>query len=300
MSSARNRALSSGESGSVLRLRLPPGPVVKICGLTRPEDVQLAYRLGAWATGFVFAPSPRRVTVERARELLRQTREQATGAAALNGAATAGPALEDLRLSRPLAVGVFADCSAAEIARAVRLVGLDAVQLHGCRGPRAAEVRQALARWTLPRPESSGQRAPVLVTQAVAVAPADDNPESLRRAVAAGAGDADLVLLDTRVAERFGGTGAAFRWELAACALGQTRFLVAGGIGPENVCAALRQSGAWGVDVSSGIEVSPGVKNVRLMTQLMRRVDESRPGYGLRDGTKTVGQTNERKEPGLD
>jgi phosphoribosylanthranilate isomerase len=105
------------------------------------------------AARFVFAPSPRRVTVEQARELLRQTGEKATGDAAVNGAATAGPAVQDLRVSRPLAVG---DCSAAEIARIARLVGLAAVQLHGSRGPRAAEVRQALARWAQPRPSQAG------------------------------------------------------------------------------------------------------------------------------------------------
>lgn len=258
-------------------MAFPPGPVVKICGLTRPEDVRLAYRLRAWAVGFVFAPSPRRVTVEQARELLREAREGVSGDAALSGAATADSAREDHRLSRPLTVGVFGDCSAAEIARIARLVGLDAVQLHGSRGPRVAEVRQALVRAGQPRPQPGGRCVPVLVIQAVAVASEDEDPESLRLAVAAAAGDADLVLLDTRVAGRFGGTGAAFRWGLASDALGQTRFLVAGGIGPENVRAALRESGAWGVDVSSRIEVSPGVKDGRLMTELM-------------------GQTNEREE----
>jgi phosphoribosylanthranilate isomerase len=80
--------------------------------------------------------------------------------------------------------------------------------------------------------ESSGQRAPVLVIRAVAVAPEDDDPESLRLAVAAGAGDADLVLLDTRVAERFGGRGAAFRWSLRAAYWGRPVFSWPGGLVP--------------------------------------------------------------------
>ncbi len=84
---------------------------VKVCGLTREHDVQLACSLGAWAVGFVFASSPRRVTVQRARELRRVV---ARGT---------------------LAVGVFVDAPRAEVLEAVRDCRLDAVQLHGNETP---------------------------------------------------------------------------------------------------------------------------------------------------------------------
>lgn len=57
-------------------------PLVKVCGLTRPEDVILAVELGAWAVGFVFAPSPRQVTAQQARPLVEAARSAARGAAA--------------------------------------------------------------------------------------------------------------------------------------------------------------------------------------------------------------------------
>lgn len=88
--------------------------------------------------------------------------------------------------------------------------------------------------------------------------------------------------------------------ELAGRVLGQTRFLVAGGIGPENVCTALRQSGAWGVDVSSGIEVSPGVKDSRLMIELMRGVGDSRRATACGRAPGQWVRRTKRKEPGRD
>ena len=106
-----------------------PRPLVKVCGLTRPEDVILAVELGAWAVGFVFAPSPRQVTVEVARGLATAAREAARTSRSPGG------------LPRgPLTVGVFGDCSPEAIAEVVHAVGLDAVQLHGSR-PDALALR---------------------------------------------------------------------------------------------------------------------------------------------------------------
>ena len=118
---------------------LPAGPVVKICGLTRVEDVVLAAELGAWALGFVFAPSPRRLTPAAARGLIAEAAERlARGTVRAGGAG---------RARLPLTVGVFGDAPADEIAEVAGIVGLDAVQLHGadCRdGSAAAAVRAAL------------------------------------------------------------------------------------------------------------------------------------------------------------
>jgi len=304
---------------------LPSGPVVKICGLTRLEDVLLACAFGAWALGFVFAPSPRRLTPAEARRLVDSAavarspvgspwrwadagtrgESRAQREAALRG--PGGPAA-------PLAIGVFGDVTAAEVARVVEHVGLDAVQLHGRTGPAAADVREALAGWVCPlalgaagavsrpssavRPDRSvgispapvPQVRPPLIIQAVPVPPDGVDPGELRHAIAKAAAEADLVLLDTRTAGQFGGTGTTFPWRLALEAVGCAPFLVAGGIDAENVRVALEESGAWGVDVSSGVESSPGNKDARLVGRLLARVE------AMRGATSGRTSTDERQE----
>jgi phosphoribosylanthranilate isomerase len=246
---------------------------VKVCGLTRLADVLLARRLGAWALGFVFAPSPRRLTPAAARRLI-------AGASAARPRG-APPVQGGARPGAPLAVGVFGDESAEHIARTVAEVGLDGVQLHGLSGPGAAAVRAALAGW----------ERPLLIIQAVPVGPEGGDPSALRSLMAAARREADLVLLDTGVAGRFGGTGIAFPWGVARQAGEGAPFLVAGGIDSENVLAALAESGAWGADVSSGIEVSPGIKDARLMERLLDRVGAlgAAASHGSRMGEQQEG-----------
>jgi phosphoribosylanthranilate isomerase len=244
----------------------PGGPVVKICGLTRAEDVCLAAALGAWALGFVFAPSPRQVTAEQVAELVAEVRRPP-------------PALA----GGPLIVGVFGDASAEEIARTVAVAGLDAVQLHGRLGAGVGEVRRALEGLKPPlRFVSEGLPGPesVLMIQAVAVDPSEDDPEDLRRRIVATRGDADVALLDTSSQGRFGGTGVTFPWELARDASDGRPFLIAGGIGPDNAREAISRSGAWGVDVSSCVESSPGVKDAQSLRKLIEVVNDIRRSRG--------------------
>jgi phosphoribosylanthranilate isomerase len=241
---------------------LPPGPVVKICGLTRAEDVRLAADSGAWALGFVFAPSPRRVTEGQVAEFAAEVRRSPHSS-----------------IPRPLIVGVFGDVSPDEIARTVVAAGLDAVQLHGRSAPRPGEVRRALEDLASGTRLDSGKscRVPkVLMIQAVAVDPAADDPEELQRQIVAARSEADLVLLDTSSRGRFGGTGTAFPWDLARAADDGKPFLIAGGIGPDNAGEAVSRSGAWGVDVSSGVESSPGVKDAQAVRKLVEVVNDIR------------------------
>ena len=98
----------------------------------------------------------------------------------------------------------------------------------------------------------------ILIIQAVPVDSHEPDQRTLRERIERARADADLILLDTREAGRFGGTGTPFPWGLAAEAAAGSPLLVAGGIGPDNARAALERSAAWGVDVSSGVEVSPG------------------------------------------
>jgi phosphoribosylanthranilate isomerase len=267
--------------------------------LTRLEDVVAARDLGVWALGFVFAPSPRRLEPGAARGLL----EAAGLGRSFPGSASSARAGATHGAGAPLTVGVFTDADAGEIARVVGEVGLDAVQLHGIGGPSAGAVAAALG----------GRQRTVLIIRALPVDPGEGDPTGLRQAVAEAGAYADIVLLDTRVSVRaraasaggtsaeaggcaatsapsgagFGGSGTVFRWRLAREAAPtappgagaeaeQPPLLVAGGIGPDNVLAALSESGAWGVDVSSGIESSPGIKDKRLMEQLVTRVKEGR------------------------
>jgi phosphoribosylanthranilate isomerase len=241
----------------------PAGPVIKICGLTRVDDVVLAARLGAWAVGFVFAPSPRRLTPHRARALIVEAAALLSGTGAVReGAARSG---------LPLTVGVFGDVSADEIAETAEDVGLDAVQLHGpatSDGSAAAAVRAALHA----RNGSTSRASRVLIIQAVAVPAGGADPGALQETVAAAEVAADVVLLDSKMAGRFGGTGTSFAWPLARAAAGGCPLLVAGGITPDNVATALVESGAWGVDVSSGVELTPGVKDPERLVRLFAHV----------------------------
>jgi len=268
---------------------------VKICGLTRSEDVTLAVELGAWAVGFVLAPSPRRVTGDVARRLVRAAREAATrpgiGDEPAPGGDRRGPPLSGplVRgpLSRgPLMVGVFGDSAAEAIVDMVDAVGLDAVQLHGSL-PDAAAVRDRLG----------GRSAGVLVIQAIPVPAAEASVADLRKRVAAAREGADLILFDTRAEGRWGGTGRTFAWGLAREAAGDSPYLVAGGIGPHNVREALDASGAWGVDVASGVEQSPGKKDEALLRALFASLAGVGAGVaGLPAGAARPTENQERRE----
>lgn len=235
-------------------------PWVKICGHTGRDSVQAAVDAGAAAVGFVFAPSRRRVTPEAARDLgrgLPPWAERVGVFAAEEAAGSAG--------------------AAGAIAETVRQAALTGVQLHGCRGPEpVARIRRAVPRG-------------IRVIAAVSVSGPDDLA-SLKALAAAGA---DAVLLDTAVPGQLGGTGRRFDWTLAAQArrvLGsRVPVYLAGGLTPENVGEALRQSGADGLDVSSGVETN-GVKDpdrirafleaARCSWQPMLRPDELRAAIG--------------------
>jgi phosphoribosylanthranilate isomerase len=215
--------------------RLPissDGVAVKICGLTRPEDAALAARLGAAALGVVLAPSPRQVSTKRAAEVL---------AAAPPGVAR---------------VGVFVGAEVQEIGEAVEVCGLDWVQLSG--GSRGG-LRVGVG-------ELRGQGGWGAI-RAVHVGDVGD----LERAAG---DDADAFLLDAPVRDgRMGGTGRRFDWGLAAeLPWAASRVIVAGGLTAENVAAAIAALRPGMVDVSSGVEAAPGIKDAGRMAAFMEAV----------------------------
>jgi len=191
---------------------------VKLCGLSRDEDVAGAAAAGADAIGFVIHPgSPRFVTPEQA------------------GALGAGVGIERFLVSVDLAPEALLQAAAT-----ARVTGL---QPHGQH--RAEAARAGL---------SAGYR----VLYPVAV----DGPVSLK-----GVPDGAVPILDTASSRRHGGTGAAFDWIWAKDVTGD--YVLAGGLTPETVSGAIRYLRPWGVDVSSGIESAPGVKDRDLMTSFV-------------------------------
>ncbi|WP_374443704.1 phosphoribosylanthranilate isomerase [Stella sp.] len=197
---------------------------VKICGLTRPEAVAAAVAGGAAFVGFVFYPrSPRAVMPEVAGQL----------AAAVPKGVTK--------------VGLFVDADDATIARVLAAVPLDLLQLHGHETPeRVAAIR---ARFGVP------------VMKVLPVAEPGDVEAADRYAPAV-----DRLMFDSRPPRRPdalpGGNGLPFDWRLMAGRRWPVPWMLAGGLTPENVAEAVRLTGAEAVDVSSGVEDAPGVKNV--------------------------------------
>jgi phosphoribosylanthranilate isomerase len=198
--------------------RLRPGPVrVKICGLTRVQDVQAAVAAGADALGFVFTQRSRRALVpDAALALVRQV-----------------PAF----VTR---VGLFMDQDEAEVRGILEQVPLNLLQFHG-------EEEAAYCR-------SFGM--PYIKAVAMGSGPSLDRVE---QAFA----DASGLLLDSHGTGQAGGTGQTFDWaEIPALGL---PLILAGGLTPANVRQAVRRVRPWAVDVSSGVEDAPGVKNADSM-----------------------------------
>ena len=197
-------------------------PAVKFCGLRRQEDALAAVELGAAYVGVIFAGGPRQVTSDEARNVLHPTR------------------------TRARAVGVFGPQSPDEIARIVAQAALDVVQLSA---DPDADMVDAI-------------RAATNAEVWAAVRCGSTLPESAATLFA----HADAVLLDAKVEGKLGGTGHMLPWadllrSLKAARPPESRLVLAGGLNPENVARAAKIIAPDVVDVSSGVESSPGVKD---------------------------------------
>lgn len=240
---------------------------VKVCGLTRAEDVRLAAELGAWAVGFVLAESPRQVSRALAAELVAAARSAGEGAAPAEHADVGIPGA-----GAPHAVAVVTTASPEWIAAALAESGADAVQLSaGADGPSVAEVRKAAARL---------RRRPLVI------AAADTT----------GAPGADFILLDARRPGAYGGTGEALDWEaLAADPATPARDVVlAGGLHSGNVGSAIAVLHPTVVDVSSGVESSPGHKDHTRLRDFFRAVEQAdsrQPAPGAAPGATSMRRT---------
>jgi phosphoribosylanthranilate isomerase len=196
--------------------------LVKICGLSTPDALDVALDAGADLVGFVFfPPSPRHLGFAVARTL----GERVQG--------------------RAQKVALSVDADDTSLAGSIEALRPDFLQLHGTETPtRVAAVKK---RFGLP------------VMKAIAV----ETPSDLA-AIAAYAGIADRLLFDARpprAATRPGGLGKSFDWRLLEKLDPGPPFMLSGGLDAGNVAEALRITGAGAVDVSSGVERAPGLKD---------------------------------------
>ncbi len=195
----------------------------KICGLTDPVAVETAMAGGARHIGLVFFPkSPRNIVPSAAAELSRMASTTTS------------------------VVGLFVDPSDDFLEEVVTQVPLNILQLHGKESP--ARVAKIRACWNTP------------VMKAISLATADDLAE-----VPAYEAVADRLLFDAKLPKGVlglpGGNGLPFDWTLLAGRQFARPWMLAGGLTPENVVAAVQATGATAVDVSSGVEDRPGHKS---------------------------------------
>jgi phosphoribosylanthranilate isomerase len=210
--------------------------IVKICGLNSPDALDAALDAGADLTGFVFfEPSPRHLSFDQARALASRVKNRAG----------------------KVALTVDADDGALQ--RIVEALRPDILQLHGHETP--GRVSDLKKRYGLP------------VMKALQVETKLD-----LKMVADYAGVADWLLFDARApraATRPGGLGKPFDWTLLQDIDSTTPFMLSGGLDAENVAEALAVTGAGGVDVSSGVERSPGVKDPEKIRSFVRLAREA-------------------------
>ncbi|HSU16639.1 phosphoribosylanthranilate isomerase [Longimicrobium sp.] len=196
-------------------------PAVKVCGLTRHQDAGIAAEAGARYLGVILAPGGKRTVTPEAASVI----------------------LDGLPAQR---AGVFVNATADELRRAAAAARLDVLQLHGDESPELAAAlrREGFVVWKAVRPRSGDEFA---------------------EAAALYAGAVDALLVDGWSPDARGGTGTAFPWaevaERMAAVPMEMAIVAAGGLRPENVADAAAILRPDVVDVSSGVESAPGVKD---------------------------------------
>lgn len=191
---------------------------VKICGITTVADALAAVEYGTNALGFVFAKSPRKITTERARQIIENIPPFVA------------------------AVGVFVDELAERVMEIALLCRLDTLQFHGRESPEYCHGfdRKVIKTFRVQDGSSVAQMADY---------------------------DVDAYLLDSPAG---GGSGKKFDWNLIKGIKG--RIILAGGLTPGNVREAIMKVRPYGVDVSTGVERSPGRKDHRGMQEFIKNV----------------------------
>jgi len=210
---------------------------IKICGLKTPEALEAALTGGASHVGFIFFPkSPRYLEPEAAGRLRRAA------------------------LGRADAVAVTVDADDAFLDRIVTALSPDMLQLHGRETPE--RVTQVKARYGLP------------VMKALAISDASD-----LKAAMGFAGVADRLLFDAKPPKGSvlpGGNGVSFDWRLLAALDLSIEYMLSGGLNAANIGDALRLANPPGIDISSGVESAPGIKDAGLIAEFFNSVRAAR------------------------
>ncbi len=215
----------------------PSPPRIKFCGITRGQDAELVVSAGAWAVGMILWPGSPRAVSPEA--------------AAELGA---------LCKRRADLVGVFVNPTLDELTAAADVIGLTMIQLHGQEGPAFCS--------------EAARRTGCRVIKAARVRGRADIQ-------ALASFHTDFHLLDSSVSGVPGGTGETFAWELVADAMATRKagpkLILSGGLTAENVGEAIRAVRPFAVDVASGTETAPGVKDPERIAAFARAVSEAVP-----------------------
>ncbi|MCK1736298.1 phosphoribosylanthranilate isomerase [Bradyrhizobium sp. 138] len=211
--------------------------LVKICGLSTRETLEIALDAGADMVGFVFfPPSPRHLSLELGRDLGRQVK------------------------GRALKVALTVDADDATLDNIMAALSPDIFQLHGKESvARLRDIKQRFGRPVM-------KAVPVATSADLAVLPGY-------------AAVADRILFDARApkdATRPGGLGEPFDWHLLENLDLKLPYMVSGGLHADNLAEALRVTRAGGVDVSSGVESAPGVKDPEMIEAFIRAARATR------------------------
>ena len=211
---------------------------IKICGITDRKNAIAVAKAGADFLGLVFARSKRRVSKERALQIVE--------------------AVHELK-QRPLIVGVFVNLPAVEINSIAEYCRLDLVQLSGDESWRyCREIERPL----------------IKVIHMEATQTASQVLSELEEGYRPGLKQKHICLLDTKTEDVYGGTGRAFDWRLAEEVSGRYPIIIAGGLSPQNVGSLIKQVNPWGVDVSSGVE-SGGEKDIKKIDAFIKAVRQA-------------------------
>ncbi|WVT73199.1 phosphoribosylanthranilate isomerase [Sinorhizobium chiapasense] len=220
---------------------------VKICGLKTAEAVERAVALGASHTGFIFFPkSPRNIEPDDAGRLA------------------------DLIRGRAKIVAVTVNADNDELDEIVSALNPDMLQLHGSEGPERLLTVKAM--YGLP------------VMKALSVREASDLEK-----IDAYIGIADRFLFDAKPpagSDLPGGNGVSFDWKLLDALDGSVDYMLSGGLNASNIGEAMAQTRARAIDISSGVESAPGVKDLKLMESFFNAVRQAEAGMP-RSGSRT-------------
>jgi len=206
---------------------------IKVCGLTSVADATSVVAAGADAVGLNFyEPSPRYIGVQLAGEISAAVRGQA------------------------VRVGLFVNANINTILQTVASVDLDAIQLHG--DEPAGFCSEVKDKTSLP------------IIRAFRCK--DDSLENVALYICASAGSIDAALIDAYDPDLYGGAGKCVDWPMLAPHQGSLEgipLILAGGLNPQNVARAIEAAQPAGVDIASGVESSPGVKDAQLVAALV-------------------------------